>query len=119
MDALPGEAMPRPTSFEVIRTAAGEAVIRVDGDLDVVAAPKLRTILLERLAGEEPTRTVVDLSRCSFLDSAGIGVLVVASRLLGARFLLRGVSGRPYRALELVGLTSLIPIDANTGKHHA
>lgn len=115
MDATPRHGAPSPpTLFEVGRTAAAEVVISVHGDLDAVSAPQLRGIILERLATQEPTRTIVDLSGCGFLDSAGIGVLVAAARLLGgpeaSGFALRGVSGPPRRSLDLVGLDRIIPI---------
>lgn len=54
-------------------------VVAVSGEVDLSTAPTLRDHLLDRVElGER--RLVVDLSDVGFLDSTGLGVLVMAYR---------------------------------------
>jgi anti-sigma B factor antagonist len=55
---------------------AGAAVLYVSGELDLASAPRLE----EAIADAPPTAPVViELSGCTFLDSAGIRTLVSAA----------------------------------------
>ena len=56
-------------------TANGAYVIKVDGELDVYTAPRLKDAIDEGLAGGHKT-LVVDLLNVGFLDSSALGVLV-------------------------------------------
>ncbi|HEY3673831.1 MAG TPA: STAS domain-containing protein [Acidimicrobiia bacterium] len=77
-------------------------VLHVKGEIDLVTAPQLRASLLE-LAGN----VVVDLTDVAFLDSTGIGVLVVArNRFMvdGGGLTLRRPNDVITRTLEIVGI---------------
>ncbi|MDT0305361.1 STAS domain-containing protein [Streptomyces sp. DSM 44917] len=56
-------------------------VLRVVGELDLVASPSVRRHVHEAVA-EGHRRLVLDLSRVLFCDSSGVGVLVAARRLM-------------------------------------
>jgi anti-sigma B factor antagonist len=57
-------------------------VLRVFGELDLVTCPRLE----EALASIGPvTRVIVDLTRCTLLDSCGVRTLVEAQRDATAR----------------------------------
>lgn len=58
-------------------------VVEVAGDLDMSTAPELRDRLSQ--AVEDDARVVVDLTDVGFMDSSGLGVLVVAHKDLRAR----------------------------------
>src|SRR3954447_17233710 len=58
-------------------------VISVSGEVDMYSAPELRAAL-DALIGERVTQVVVDLSDASFLDSAGIFILLTAKNQLDA-----------------------------------
>lgn len=48
---------------------------RIDGRLNMVSAPDLRSAVNHALAGDRP-KIVIDLSAVTFMDSAGLGVLI-------------------------------------------
>lgn len=87
-------------------------VIQVSGELDAANCRRLRDELLSRAdAGHH--RFAVDLSGLSFMDSAGIGVLVGATkRARAADGCLCLVSPRHHirQVLESMGLVSVMPI---------
>lgn len=98
-----------PTFTVSLGLVDGVAVLRVGGELDLVAAPALREHL--RAAARLPSqRVVVDLSDVSFCDSVGMSELVVAlnnSQNSGGRLVLSGVRGSLERLLYRTGLHNL------------
>ena len=68
--------------LSVTSTADGSAVVvRAVGELDLLTAPELLTVLDAHLADPAVTVVVLDLSRVEFLGAAGLGVLAeVATR---------------------------------------
>jgi anti-sigma B factor antagonist len=56
-------------------TANGAYVIKVDGELDVYTAPRLKDAIAEGLA-DGHKMLVIDLLNVGFLDSTALGVLV-------------------------------------------
>lgn len=90
-------------------TRAGAAVLHVSGELDLASAPRLSEALTELLA--DPV--VVDLSECTFLDSAGMGVLLASARALGdSGRSLRVATADPriLRVLEITAVDTLIAV---------
>ena len=87
-------------------------VVSAAGEIDVVEAPSLRMVLSEVLASD-CSRVVVDLSKVTFMDSVGLGVLVqFLKRFSAAEGDMRLVIGEPrvLRAFELTGLASIFSI---------
>jgi len=84
------------------------------GEVDLRTAPHLGKRLLG-LIDEGKTRLVVDLSRVTFMDSTGIGVLLDALRRLACRdgdgaLVLVCPNERLLRPFEVSGLTGYIRI---------
>ena len=90
-------------------------VVAVGGELDMRAAPELRTAIDCALEAKIAL-LVVDLSDATFIDSTGIGTLVAAlKRLKKARGSLELVCVEPnlLRVFELTGLDNLLSIHAS------
>src|ERR1700759_3980569 len=62
---------------------------------------------------EEPARTLIlDMSKCSFLDSAGVGALVslfVSRRNHGKKLILAGLTTQGQAVMQVSGLIKLLP----------
>ena len=87
----------------------GVDAVFVTGELDLATAPRLD----EALAALTADVIVVDLSGCTFLDSAGIRALVGTARKLGeADRGLRVVTSDAgvLRLLEITGVDTLIRV---------
>jgi anti-sigma B factor antagonist len=90
-------------------TRAGAGVLYVSGELDLASAPRLAEALAELAA--DPV--VVDLSGCTFLDSAGLGVLLASARALsdsGRSLRVAAVDPRILRVLEITAVDTLIAV---------
>lgn len=87
-------------------------LVTLRGDFDVQVAQHVAERLTE-IEAEEPELLVMDLSRLSFLDSSGMGVIAAThgrARAAGRRFV---VVNPPYgvrRAFEISELDKVIPV---------
>jgi anti-sigma B factor antagonist len=97
----------------VVTHVEGQVVVHVSGELDMATAPELSECL-DRLAASSVPAVVVDLSRLTFCDSSGLGVLVTfAHRVeeLGTRLVLRSPTPTVRRVFELTATDRLFEID--------
>jgi anti-anti-sigma factor len=105
---------PEPIGFWVTRSdeAAGP-VIALHGELDVAAAPQLEK-LLDGIHREGHRHVTVDLSDLSFVDSAGVSVLIKAKKEAdedGAAFVLRRPTAQVHRVFALVGMVDWLAFE--------
>ena len=106
---------PADTRFEVeVNPEAGGATVAVTGEIDVATSPALRRAL-HRMLDEGTSRIVVDLSRTTFIDSSGLGVLVGALKRLreddgNDTIVLTGLQDPVRKVFEITGLTALFNI---------
>jgi anti-sigma B factor antagonist len=87
-------------------------VVALSGEVDAVTAPQVARRLL-RLFRDGKTDVVVDLSRVTFMDSTGIGVLLNALRqltTLHGRLVLVCPTDRVLRPFEVTGLVGYLKI---------
>ena len=88
-------------------------VIRIRGDLDLLAVERLRDALLDATSRDDPRQVVVDLTGVTFIDSTGLGVLVGArTRLLDRGVPLRLVvdAEQLLRTLRISSLARLFTV---------
>ncbi|WBB73381.1 STAS domain-containing protein [Micromonospora sp. WMMD1128] len=98
-------------SITVHRTG-DEAVLRLAGEIDMLTAAQLSTVVNEVLA-DPPPRIVLDLSGVTFCDSQGLGTLVVLSRKashMQCVLMLSNVGDFLIRVLDITGLRSALMI---------
>jgi anti-sigma B factor antagonist len=92
-------------SVILVREDEGGAVIRVVGELDAHGAPLLNEAVEYALDGDGGLE--LDLGRCGFIDSSGLGALVKAHKLCQERerpFALGPISDAVARLLEVSGI---------------
>jgi anti-anti-sigma factor len=88
-----------------------DAIIRLNGRIDVDSSPNVRDCLLEILSDKQPVHTVtVDLSDVNHIEASGIATLVEALKIAGPRQIrvhLQGLQGSVLRLFEVTGLLPL------------
>ena len=94
---------------------ADVARIKIDGDMDALSAPQLRAIF-ETTAQESTGEICLDISDVGFLDSSGIGAVLVLLRQLRSqdrKLQIVSVSGQPAGLLMHLKIHNIIPIQIN------
>jgi anti-anti-sigma factor len=98
-----------PAPFKVRSEQQGDVfVIQVEGELDMNTATQLERQLEVPLAAPD-SNLLIDLSRCEFIDSTGIALIVRAWQKLDSRFSICGVGDQVKRVLDVTGLDATIP----------
>jgi anti-anti-sigma factor len=90
-----------------------EARISINGRLTFNDHAKLRTLIKE-MSQNSAKRQVLDLGNLEFVDSAGIGMLLIAREELSnldKQFVLRRAAGQVKRVLTVAQLGKLITIE--------
>src|SRR5438093_13556298 len=68
-------------------------VLAIEGDIDLHISPAI-TEALNAMIKKKPERIVIDLSRATYIDSAGVAALILAMREVkeyGGKFFLSGL----------------------------
>ncbi|HEV7896245.1 MAG TPA: STAS domain-containing protein [Planosporangium sp.] len=89
----------------------GEVVVLVRGELDCATAEQLRAAITALLNRGDVTAIGLDLRGLGFIDSTGIGTLVVAQRIsqqVGVRLRLTAVSAFAARILRVLGVDVML-----------
>ncbi|BAI72987.1 anti-sigma-factor antagonist [Azospirillum sp. B510] len=90
-----------------------EAVVSMRGRLTFNDHSKLRSLIGE-MGENARKRQVLDLSALEFVDSAGIGMLLIAREEMeraAKQFVLRGAAGQVKRVLTVAQLAKIVPIE--------
>jgi anti-sigma B factor antagonist len=96
-----------------VRRERGVVIAEVTGDIDMSTVPGLRERLFGLADSGQPV--IVDLNRVTFIDSAGLGVLIATARRAGGHGgSLHAVCSRPQtrKLLWLTGVDRRIPLTA-------
>lgn len=105
---------PAPFEVKVGDLENGVRTISVYGELDLSTAPDLEGPLDEALGSDEGS-LLIDLSRCEFIDSTGIALIVRAWQRLdsggnGRALVICSQNDQVRRVLEITGLELSIPV---------
>ncbi|MGQ9366753.1 STAS domain-containing protein [Azospirillum sp. ST 5-10] len=90
-----------------------DAVVRLRGRLTFNDHACLRALIREML-GNAATRQVFDLEGLEFVDSAGIGMLLIAREEMAGvdkELVLRGAAGQVRRVLAVAQLDKIVAIE--------
>jgi anti-sigma B factor antagonist len=113
MTALPIDIDPRRMEVQVVVSDDG-CRVTVQGEVDSSTAPDLRDCLLEVLSRPGSADVEVDLTRVTFLDSAGLSALAVAHRAgvsAGRGLRVRcGTARAVVRPLQITGLWDVFTV---------
>jgi len=105
-----------PPPFEVTTSRHGDVVtVTASGEIDLLAAPALRTALLDAAQSGVP-EVALNLAAASFIDSTGLSVIVQAWRRLdaeGRHLMVASASAPVARVITISGLTDLLGLDAS------
>lgn len=101
------------TPMQVNTTSEGEKqVVQVRGDVDMESSPRMLAEIQHNL--RRGAAVEVDLADVTYIDSAGVAVLVQGlkgARKRGLNFRLRNLSKRVIAVLRLAHLLQLFQID--------
>jgi len=90
-----------------------EAVVRLRGRLTFNDHARLRALIGE-MAQSRATRQVLDLSSLEFVDSAGIGMLLIAREEMvnnSKELILRAATGQVKRVLTVAQIGKILTIE--------
>jgi anti-sigma B factor antagonist len=94
---------------------ASAYALAVSGELDLPSAGHVQERLAE-LIEDDARRIVVDLMGVNFIDSAGLGVLLSATKAMrsnGGELVLAADDRRILRLLEITGLDRIMRVEAS------
>jgi anti-anti-sigma factor len=105
-------------SIQTRRQGARETVIALYGEVDYATALELRAVMSATLSTGTVDTIIVDLSGVTFLDSTGVGTLVVAARICAEMKVdFRVSETNPFVAklFTVVGVAEMLGIPAAAG----
>jgi anti-sigma B factor antagonist len=91
-------------------------IFDVSGDIDFANSPEVRRTVLREIRENRTPRVVLNLSKVRYIDSSGVASLIEglkASRDLGSRFVLFGLSNSAREVLHLSRLSKVFEIYEN------
>src|SRR5580704_2606027 len=91
-------------------------IFDVSGDIDLANSPTVRKAVLREVREKRTPRVVINLSQVRYIDSSGVASLVEglrASRDVGSRFILFGLSTSAREVLQLSRLLKIFEIYDN------
>jgi anti-sigma B factor antagonist len=94
------------------KTEGSNTLVRIRGDFDLQVGERVADALTE-IESAEPDLLVVDLSRVSFMDSTGMGVIAAAHLRAvdaGRRFVIVSPPAGVRQAFEISGLQEVITV---------
>jgi len=92
------------------------AIFDIAGDIDLVSSPEVRKAMLHEICEIRTPRVVMNLVQVRYIDSSGVASLVEglkASRDVGSRFILFGLSTAAREVLQLSRLVKVFEIYDN------
>ena len=90
-----------------------QLLVEITEDIDHHVSEKIRRKIDEQITRYMPRKTVFDFSRVTFMDSAGIGMIIgryKMMKLIGGSLEIVNVGTQTKRILEMSGIGKIIPM---------
>ena len=90
-----------------------QLLVEITEEIDHHVAEKIRRIVDDEITRYMPRKTIFDFSRVSFMDSAGIGMIIgryKMMKLIGGSLEIINISQTVRRILEMSGINKIIPM---------
>lgn len=90
-----------------------QLLVEITEDIDHHVAEKIRRKIDEQITRYMPRKTVFNFSRVTFMDSAGIGMIIgryKMMKLIGGSLEIVNVGSQTKRILEMSGIGKIIPM---------
>ena len=87
--------------------------IEITEEIDHHIADKIRRKVDNEITRYMPRKTIFDFSRVTFMDSAGIGMIIgryKMMKLIGGSLEIENVSEATMKILEMSGILKIIPV---------
>lgn len=91
-----------------------QLIVEITEEIDHHVAEKIRRKVDDEITRYMPRKTIFDFSRVTFMDSAGIGMLIgryKMMRLIGGSLEIVNAGSTVSRILEMSGINKIIPIE--------
>ena len=88
-------------------------LVEITEEIDHHIADKIRRKVDNEITRYMPRKTIFDFSRVTFMDSAGIGMIIgryKMMKLIGGSLEIQNVNDSARKILEMSGVTRIIPI---------
>jgi anti-sigma B factor antagonist len=109
LDTDPDAGPPTTVEIDTQVDPSGTQIVTLRGELDSSNAISLEAAVAS-IAAEHPQQLIFDLAGLSFMDSAGIAILINTSTKTSVS--LRNPSPIIRRVLEATGLADVLPIES-------
>ncbi len=89
-----------------------QLVFKIDEDIDECCAQKIRRRLDNEIERYMPKETIFDFSNVTFMDSAGIGLLIGRYKLinmLGGKVKIANINTPVRKIFEMSGILKIMP----------
>ena len=89
-------------------------LVEITEEIDHHVAEKIRKRIDNEITRYMPRKTIFDFSRVTFMDSAGIGMIIgryKMMRLIGGSLEITNISATVRRILEMSGINKIIPME--------
>ena len=91
-----------------------QLIVEITEEIDHHVVEKIRRKVDDEITRYMPRKTIFDFSRVSFMDSAGIGMLIgryKMMKLIGGSLEVVNISKTVKRILEMSGINKIIPME--------
>lgn len=94
-------------------------IFEIEEDIDECCVQKIRRRIDNEIQRYMPKEVIFDFSNVSFMDSAGIGLIIGRYKLInmiGGELKIANVNTQIQKIFEMSGLLRLIPVEQNDKK---